>query len=104
MQSKAATELAKRIMLSNSGSKATLYQYMYGVYRYCSYVGKTPDDLISECLDPDGNPVGSRVSQHAKDLDHFRYPQRLTMLDADPAFSNVRDRKDYRDFRASLKQ
>jgi len=29
LESRAATDLAKEVMLSNSGSKATLYQYMY---------------------------------------------------------------------------
>jgi tetratricopeptide (TPR) repeat protein/tRNA A-37 threonylcarbamoyl transferase component Bud32 len=38
----------------------------------------------------------------AKDLDQFRYPQRLAALDADNAFANLRDRKDYQSFRASL--
>jgi integrase len=71
LQSRAATELAKRIMLSNSGSKATAYQYMYGVHRYCTYLGKGPDALISECLQPNGEPVTLTVNHHAKDLDRF---------------------------------
>jgi hypothetical protein len=39
----------------------------------------------------------------AKDLDYFRYSQRLTALDADVAFAILRDRKDYQTFRATLK-
>jgi len=71
LRSPAATELAKRIMLSNSGSKATLYQYMYGVYRFCAYLGKDPDVLISECLQPNGEASMLAVNQQAKDLDRF---------------------------------
>jgi len=71
LRSSAATELAKRIMLSNSGSKATLYQYMYGVHRYCSYLGREPDALISECLQPNGEVLTAAVNQHARDLDRF---------------------------------
>jgi tetratricopeptide (TPR) repeat protein/tRNA A-37 threonylcarbamoyl transferase component Bud32 len=40
----------------------------------------------------------------AKELDHFRYPQRLAALDADNAFAILRDRKDYQAFRTSLKR
>ena len=71
LQSQTATELAKRVMLSNSGSKATLYQYIYGVYRYCTYLGKRPDALLSECLQPNGEPVTTTVNHHAKQLDGF---------------------------------
>jgi eukaryotic-like serine/threonine-protein kinase len=38
----------------------------------------------------------------AKTLGHFRYQQRLAALDSDPAFANLRDRKDYEEFRAAL--
>jgi integrase len=71
LQSRAATELAKRIMLSNSGSKATLYQYMYGVYRFCTYLGKTPDNLISECLGTNDEPLLKIINSHSKLLDEF---------------------------------
>ena len=71
LRSPAATELAKRLMLSNSGSKATAYQYIYGVYRYCLYLGKNPDALISECLQSNGEPASINVNRHAKDLDRF---------------------------------
>jgi integrase len=58
-------------MFSNSGSKATAYQYIYGLYRYCKYLGKDPDALISECLQSNGEPVTVTVNHHAKDLDRF---------------------------------
>jgi len=71
LRSQAATELAKQIMLSNSGSKATLYQYMYGVYRYCNYLGKMPDTLISECFQPNGELATANVNLHTRDLERF---------------------------------
>jgi len=71
LRSGSATELAKKIMLSNSGSKATLYQYMYGVHRYCNYLNKAPDELISECLGPTDQPLASTINKHIKQLDRF---------------------------------
>jgi len=71
LQSRSAKKLAEEIMLSNSGSKATLYQYMYGVYRFCNYLDRTPDDLISECLGPDGEPLGKLMNQYAGKLKAF---------------------------------
>lgn len=71
LQSRTLSELARRIMLSNSGSKATAYQYIYGIHRYCSWIGRGPDQLISQCLGPDGEPSQSRVNGHLRDLDRF---------------------------------
>ena len=71
LQSSAATELAKQVMLSNSGSKATLYQYMYGVHRYCSYLNKAPDQLICECRGQDGQPLTSGIARHVKQIEQF---------------------------------
>jgi len=71
LRSWSATELAKRIMLSNSGSRATFYQYMYGVHRYCNYAGKAPDQLISECQGPEGEALPKPLSVHAKVLGEF---------------------------------
>ncbi|MGB9023701.1 MAG: site-specific integrase [Candidatus Bathyarchaeia archaeon] len=80
LRSPAATELAERIMVSNSSSKATLYQYMYGVHRYCNYLGKTPDDLISECLGPKGELLNNLVNHHAKRLKEFVLDLRASNL------------------------
>ncbi len=33
---------------TKSKSKATLYQYVFGVYRFCQWLGKSPDDIIGE--------------------------------------------------------
>jgi len=71
LRSKAATELAKRLMRSNSGSQATLYQYLYGVYRYCTWIRKGPDELIRECLEPESESPAKVLSSHVKTLDEF---------------------------------
>jgi len=71
LRNQCAIELAKRVKLCNSGSKATLYQYMYGVYRYCKYARKTPDQLVSECQSPEGEFLPKALGVHAKALGQF---------------------------------
>jgi len=69
--SPAVIELAKHLMRHNSGSPATLYQYTYGVWRYCRWIAKHPDEFLGECLGPEGEPVPKALSIHAKQLDEF---------------------------------
>jgi len=45
-----------------------------------------------------------QLLNQAKELDHFRYPQRVATLDSDNAFANLRERKDYQSFRTSLQR
>ncbi len=66
-----ATLLAKRIMISNSSSKPTLYQYMYGVYRYCNYLSKKPEEIISECKTPDGEMISRSMEKQTQLLTEF---------------------------------
>lgn len=35
---------------TKSKSTATLYQYVFGVHRFCQWMGKTPDQIIREIL------------------------------------------------------
>ena len=35
-------------------STSSLYQYVYGIYRFSGWVGKTPDDIIADLLDENG--------------------------------------------------
>jgi integrase len=35
---------------TRSKSKATLYQYVFGVHRFCRWLGKSPDDIVKNVL------------------------------------------------------
>jgi len=63
---KSTLRLAQYLMNYSTQSKETLHAYGYGLKWYCDFIGKTPDDIIAECLDKDGDPdqkAAARVSQ-----------------------------------------
>jgi hypothetical protein len=64
-------ELAKHLLRHCTGSTATLYQYMYGIYRFCNWVQTSPDKLISSCLDEDGDPNPKAIARYVRLLDEF---------------------------------
>jgi integrase len=43
-------KLATHLYRHTTGSKATLYQYTYGVHRFFKWLGIEPDNLVQECL------------------------------------------------------
>ncbi|MCJ7424595.1 site-specific integrase, partial [Candidatus Bathyarchaeota archaeon] len=63
--------LAQYLQRHNTGSTATLYQYIYGVHRFCSWIQKAPDQLISECKTSDDLPEPRNLSLQVKALDDF---------------------------------
>jgi integrase len=44
-------KLATHLYRHTTGSDATLYQYTYGVYAFFTWLGRTPDILVKECLE-----------------------------------------------------
>lgn len=63
--------LAQYLQRHNTGSTATLYQYMYGVYRFSRWINRGPDQLISECKSADGLPDQRSLCLLVKALDDF---------------------------------
>jgi integrase len=43
-------KLAAYLLKYTTGSKATLYQYVFGIHRFCYWIHKRPDDVIKESL------------------------------------------------------
>jgi len=39
-------ELAKHLLRHRTGSPGTLYQYIYGVHRFCRWANAQPDQII----------------------------------------------------------
>jgi integrase len=69
--SPALTEVARHLLRHCTGSTATLYQYVYGVHRYCAWASRTPDELVAACRDLDGVPNPRAMELAAKALDDF---------------------------------
>ena len=64
-------EVAKHLKRHATGSEATLYQYIYGIYRYCKWIRQEPDQLLSTCKDAEGIPDYKEISRHARSIDDF---------------------------------
>ena len=69
--SPALTGVARHLLRHCTGSPATLYQYVYGVHRYCTWAGRTPDALVSACRDDYDIPDPRAMELAARDLDDF---------------------------------
>jgi hypothetical protein len=64
-------QLAKHLLRHRTGSTATLYQYIYGVYRFSKWLNTQPDQLIKACQDADGDPKPKALAQTSRLLDDF---------------------------------
>jgi len=64
-------ELAKHLLRHRTASTATLYQYIYGVHRFCNWANTQPDQLIKNCQDIDGDPKPKALAQISRLLDDF---------------------------------
>jgi integrase len=64
-------EVAKHLLRHRTGSTATLYQYIYGIYRFCKWANTQPDQLIKSCQDLDGDPKPKAIAKYTRLLDDF---------------------------------
>ncbi|HDQ06122.1 MAG TPA: hypothetical protein ENN36_05310, partial [Candidatus Bathyarchaeota archaeon] len=64
-------EVAKHLLRHRTGSTATLYQYIYGIHRFCKWANAQPDQLIESCQDPDGDPKPKAIAKYSRLLDDF---------------------------------
>lgn len=51
---------------TKSQSKATLYQYVFGVHRFCQWINKSPDEIINEV-----NHNEKAINDYMKSIDAF---------------------------------
>jgi site-specific recombinase XerD len=64
-------ELAKYLLRHRTASTATLYQYVYGIYRFSQWTNIQPDQLIKSCQDLDGDPNPKALAKYSRLLDDF---------------------------------
>lgn len=70
-QNETLTVLAKWLRRHGTGSQSTLRNYIYHIHRYCEFIGKTPDQLITECKDLEGVPNSKVIINHERMLDDW---------------------------------
>jgi hypothetical protein len=71
MNNKTVIKLLQHLRRHATGSIATSYQYVYGIWRYHLWVGKQPDQILSECWDNDGEILPKVVRKHEQLIDDF---------------------------------
>jgi len=64
-------QLAKHLLRHRTASPGTLYQYLYGIYRFCKWLNTQPDQLIKNCTDPDGDANPKAIAKYNRLLDDF---------------------------------
>lgn len=50
LRNESVVKLASNLLKYTTGSKHTLYQYVFGIHRFCKWINKEPDDIIREVL------------------------------------------------------
>jgi len=60
-----------RFLKRQKRSPRTLYQYAFGVHRYCRWIEKTPDELIGECFNRSGEFLPKVVAAHIEKIEDF---------------------------------
>lgn len=54
-----------------TGSPATAYQYVYGIWRYHLWLNNEPDRILRDCWDNNGDPLPKMLVKHAQLVDDF---------------------------------
>jgi integrase len=66
LESESVVKLASYLLKYTMGSKHTLYQYVFGVHRFCNWRGKKPDKMIQEV-----QIERTVIDEYIKDIDNF---------------------------------
>ncbi len=63
--------IAKYLLRHKTGSHQTLYQYIYGAYRFTTTISETPDELIHRCRNTEGYQDQRQTENVIKQIDDF---------------------------------
>lgn len=70
-QNQSVINMIKCLKRYRSGSPSSAAMYTWIVHRYSRWLGKTPDELVNECKDNDGNADQKMLTKHVNLLDDF---------------------------------
>jgi len=91
LENESATKFMEYLYRSRSRSIESVKTYAYAIKAFCDYVGKGPDEILGECLNPEGLQDEKKVLELSKKLDDY-----LGELDAsDYAPISLRMRQGY---------
>jgi hypothetical protein len=66
LENKSVVKLASYLLKYTTGSKHTLYQYVFGIHRFCKWINKTPDEIIKEA-----STRKNAIDKHVLKIDDF---------------------------------
>ncbi len=70
-QNLALQNLANYLLRYRTGSPKTLYLYVDCITRYCNYLNLTPDELVGNMKNEEGQVRHERLQEHIKALERF---------------------------------
>jgi integrase len=70
-ENKSAFHIAEHLLLHRTGSKATLYNYIYDIHDFTESLGTTPDQILNGCLDSNGSVKPIALARTIKSLESF---------------------------------
>ncbi len=71
MNNRTIMKLLRHLKRHATGSTATAYQYVYGVWRWHLWLNNQPDKILAECYGAEGEPLPKMLAKHAQVLDDF---------------------------------
>ena len=71
LESPAIMELGRHLKRGLTGSVGTAYQYVWSIEQYCQWREATPDQLVKQCLTPEGQEDYKALDLEAKRLDDY---------------------------------
>jgi integrase len=69
LENNSIRELARYLLRSKSGSTGTIDRYVRAIASFSKFSGKTPDQIIMECINEDGLPNARKLSIYSSLLD-----------------------------------
>ena len=63
--------MATNMKRYTTGSPQTLYQYTFGIHRFCEWINRTPDDLVFGCKKSEDEIIPKQVKQIKKEIEEF---------------------------------
>ncbi|MHA1410212.1 MAG: hypothetical protein ACTSQY_07915 [Candidatus Odinarchaeia archaeon] len=70
-ENQTALNIAKYLLRHKTGSHQTLYQYIYGLFRFTETIGETPDQIITRCKTSEGYQDQNQTQEVIRQIDEL---------------------------------
>jgi integrase len=66
LENQSIVKLASYLLKHTTGSKHTLYQYVFGIYRFSKWINKKPDSIVKEAIEDK-----TAIDRYIESIDNF---------------------------------